>query len=63
MIKERAQSLSLPFLSRKEQKVSDQILSEIVRKTGVQGQVGLTKYAIRIGLIDLYLWDQVLLSS
>jgi DNA-binding NarL/FixJ family response regulator len=31
--------------------------AHIVRKTGVQGQVGLTKYAARIGLIDLDLWD------
>jgi len=31
--------------------------ANIVRKTGVQGQVGLTKYAARIGLIDLDLWD------
>ena len=30
--------------------------ANIVRKTGVQGQVGLTKYAARIGLIDLDLW-------
>jgi len=31
--------------------------ANIVRKTGVQGQVGLTKYAARIGLIDLDLWE------
>ncbi len=31
--------------------------ANIVRKTGVQGQVGLIKYAARIGLIDLDLWD------
>jgi DNA-binding NarL/FixJ family response regulator len=31
--------------------------AHIVHKTGVQGQVGLTKYAARIGLIDLDLWD------
>jgi DNA-binding NarL/FixJ family response regulator len=31
--------------------------ANIVRKTGVQGQVGLTKYAARIGLIDLGLWE------
>jgi len=31
--------------------------AHIVSKTGVQGQVGLTKYAARIGLIDLDLWD------
>ena len=31
--------------------------AHIVRKTGVQGQVGLTKYAARIGLIDLDLKD------
>lgn len=31
--------------------------ANIVRKTGIQGQVGLTKYAARIGLIDLDLWD------
>ncbi len=31
--------------------------ANIVRKTGVQGQVGLTKYATRIGLIDLDLWE------
>ena len=31
--------------------------AHIVRKTGVQGQVGLTKYAARIGLIDLDLWN------
>jgi len=30
--------------------------ANIVRKTGAQGQVGLTKYAARIGLIDLDLW-------
>ncbi|HUV58675.1 MAG TPA: response regulator transcription factor, partial [Desulfatiglandales bacterium] len=30
--------------------------ANIVRKTGIQGQVGLTKYAARIGLIDLDLW-------
>ena len=31
--------------------------ANIVRKTGVQGQVGLTRYAARIGLIDLDLWE------
>ncbi len=31
--------------------------ANIVRKTGVQGQVGLIKYAARIGLIDLDMWD------
>ena len=31
--------------------------ANIVRKTGIQGQVGLTKYAARIGLIDLDLWE------
>jgi DNA-binding NarL/FixJ family response regulator len=31
--------------------------ANIVRKTGIQGQVGLTKYAARIGLIDLDLWN------
>jgi len=31
--------------------------AHIVQKTGVQGQVGLTKYAARIGLIDLDLWE------
>jgi len=31
--------------------------ANIVRKTGAQGQVGLTKYAARIGLIDLDLWE------
>ncbi|HUT71396.1 MAG TPA: helix-turn-helix transcriptional regulator [Desulfatiglandales bacterium] len=31
--------------------------AHIVRKTGVQGQVGLTTYAARIWLIDLDLWD------
>jgi len=31
--------------------------AHIVSKTGIQGQVGLTKYAARIGLIDLDLWD------
>jgi DNA-binding NarL/FixJ family response regulator len=31
--------------------------ANVVRKTGVQGQVGLTKYAARIGLIDLDLWE------
>lgn len=31
--------------------------AHIVNKTGIQGQVGLTKYAARIGLIDLDLWD------
>jgi len=31
--------------------------AHIVRKTGVQGQVGLTKYAARMGLIDLDLWN------
>ncbi len=31
--------------------------ARIVSKTGIQGQVGLTKYAARIGLIDLDLWD------
>jgi DNA-binding NarL/FixJ family response regulator len=31
--------------------------ANIVRKTGVQGLVGLTKYAARIGLIDLDMWD------
>ncbi len=31
--------------------------ASIVRKTGIQGQVGLTKYAARIGLIDLDLWN------
>jgi DNA-binding NarL/FixJ family response regulator len=31
--------------------------ANIVRKTGIQGQVGLTKYAVRIGLIDLDLWE------
>ena len=30
--------------------------ANIVRKTGIQGQVGLAKYAARIGLIDLDLW-------
>jgi len=30
--------------------------ANIVRKTGAQGQVGLTKYAARIGLIDLDMW-------
>ena len=30
--------------------------ANIVRKTGIQGQVGLTKYAAHIGLIDLDLW-------
>ena len=30
--------------------------AHIVRKTGVQGQAGLTKYAARIGLIDLDVW-------
>ncbi|HUU41779.1 MAG TPA: response regulator transcription factor, partial [Desulfatiglandales bacterium] len=30
--------------------------AHIVQKTGVQGQTGLTKYAARIGLIDLDLW-------
>jgi two-component system response regulator NreC len=30
--------------------------ANIVRKTGIQGQVGLTKYAARIGLIDLDFW-------
>ncbi|HDH87519.1 MAG TPA: response regulator transcription factor [Desulfobacteraceae bacterium] len=31
--------------------------ANIVRKTGAQGQIGLTKYAARIGLIDLDLWE------
>jgi len=31
--------------------------ANIVRKTGAQGQVGLSKYAARIGLIDLDLWS------
>jgi DNA-binding NarL/FixJ family response regulator len=31
--------------------------ANIVRKTGVQGHVGLTKYAARIGLIDFDLWQ------
>jgi DNA-binding NarL/FixJ family response regulator len=31
--------------------------ANIIRKTGIQGQVGLTKYAARIGLIDLDLWE------
>ena len=31
--------------------------ANIVRETGVQGQLGLTKYAARIELIDLDLWD------
>ena len=31
--------------------------ANIVRKTGIQGQVGLAKYAARIGLIDLDLWE------
>jgi len=31
--------------------------ANIVRKTGIQGQVGLTKYAARTGLIDLDLWE------
>jgi DNA-binding NarL/FixJ family response regulator len=31
--------------------------ANIVRKTGAQGQLGLTKYAARIGLIDLDLWE------
>ena len=31
--------------------------ASIVRKTGAQGQVGLIKYAARIGLIDLDMWD------
>ena len=31
--------------------------ANIVRKKGIQGQVGLTKYAARIGLIDLDLWE------
>ena len=31
--------------------------ANIVRKTGVQGQVGLIKYAARIGLIDLDMWS------
>jgi len=31
--------------------------AHIVRKTGVQGQVDLTKYAARMGLIDLDLWN------
>jgi len=31
--------------------------ANIVRKTGAQGHVGLTKYAARIGLIDLNMWD------
>ncbi len=31
--------------------------ASIVRKTGIQGQVGLTKYAAHIGLIDLDLWE------
>jgi len=31
--------------------------AHIVQKTGVQGQAGFTKYAARIGLIDLDLWD------
>jgi len=29
----------------------------IVRKAGVQGQVGLAKYAARIEPIDLDLWE------
>jgi DNA-binding NarL/FixJ family response regulator len=32
-------------------------IRERLPKTGVQGQVGLTKYAARIGLIDLDLLD------
>ena len=31
--------------------------AHIVSKTGIKGQVGLTKYAARIGLIDLDLWE------
>lgn len=31
--------------------------ANIVHKTGVQGQIRLTKYAARIGLIDLDMWD------
>ena len=42
------------FISRK---TVENHRAHIVQKTGVQGQVGLTKYAARIGLIDLDLWD------
>jgi DNA-binding NarL/FixJ family response regulator len=31
--------------------------ANIIRKTGIQGKMGLTKYAARIGLIDLDLWE------
>jgi DNA-binding NarL/FixJ family response regulator len=42
------------FISRK---TVENHRARIVHKTGVQGQVGLTKYAARIGLIDLDLWS------
>ena len=41
------------FISRKTVKNHR---ASIVRKTGVQGQLGLTKYAARIGLVDLDPW-------
>jgi len=42
------------FISRK---TVENHRANIVRKTGIQGQVGLTKYAARIGLIDLDMWE------
>lgn len=41
------------FISRK---TVENHRARIVQKTGAQGQVGLTKYAARIGLIDLDMW-------
>ena len=42
------------FISRK---TVENHRAHIVQKTGIQGQIGLTKYAARIGLIDLDLCD------
>ena len=42
------------FISRK---TVENHRARIVQKTGAQGQVGLTKYAARIGLIDLDMWN------
>lgn len=42
------------FISRK---TVENHRARIVQKTGAQGQVGLTKYAARIGLIDLDMWS------
>jgi DNA-binding NarL/FixJ family response regulator len=42
------------FISRK---TVENHRANIVHKTGIQGKVDLTKYAARLGLIDLDLWE------